>query len=94
MTDFRENTSSFQHADRKAAKGATRKKFATQMDESLLEELRAHAKREGRQLQAVLEDAVEAYLKDKQGYVMRPEVKAAHDYVLERYHDLFVELAK
>lgn len=71
-----------------------RKKFATQMDADLLRRLREYAKSEGRQIQSVLEEAVEMMLKEKQGYVMRPDVKAAHDEVLERYHDLFVELAK
>jgi ATP-dependent 26S proteasome regulatory subunit len=71
-----------------------RKKFATQMDAELLRRLRDYAKSEGRQIQSVLEEAVEMMLKEKQGYVMRPDVKAAHDHVLERYHNLFVELAK
>ncbi len=71
-----------------------RQKFATQMDADLLRRLREYAKSEGRQIQSVLEEAVEMMLKEKQGYVMRPDVKAAHDEVLERYHDLFVELAK
>ena len=71
-----------------------RKKFATQMDAVLLERLRSYAKAEGRQIQAILEDAVEAFLKDKQGYVMDPKVKSAHDYVLNKYDKVFEALAK
>jgi len=71
-----------------------RQKFATQMDAELLRRLREYAKSEGRQIQSILEEAVTSFLTEKQGYVMRPDVKAAHDYVLERYRDLFVELAK
>jgi len=71
-----------------------RKKFATQMDEQLLERLRAYAKSEGRQLQAVLEDAVSEHLKAKQGYVMDPRVQAAHDHVLNKYDALFKRLAQ
>lgn len=71
-----------------------RKKFATQMDSVLLERLRGYAKSEGRQIQAVLEDAVEAFLTEKQGYVMDPRVKAAHDRSLKRYDKLFKALAK
>jgi len=71
-----------------------RKKFATQMDARLLKDLRDFAKSEGRQIQSVLEEAVEAFLKEKRGYVMRPDVKAAHDEVLRRYDTLFEALAK
>ena len=71
-----------------------RKKFATQMDSVLLERLRSYAKSEGRQIQAVLEDAVEAFLTEKQGYVMDPRVKAAHERSLKRYDKLYKALAK
>lgn len=71
-----------------------RKKFATQMNAALLERLRSYAKSEGRQIQAILEDAVEAFLKDKQGYVMDPKVKAAHEHVLKKYDKVFEALAK
>jgi hypothetical protein len=71
-----------------------RKKFATQMDAALLERLRGYAKSEGRQIQAVLEDAVESFLTEKQGYVMDPRVKAAHERSLKRYDKLYKALAK
>lgn len=73
---------------------AERKKFATQMDAQLLQELRDYAKSEGRQIQAVLEDAVRALLKEKQGYVMRPDVKAAYEESLEQFDDLYKRLAQ
>lgn len=91
MSEFRENTSRFTGAK---SKTPVRKKFATQMDERLLEDIRAYAKKEGRQLQAVLEDAVREYLSEKQGYVMDPRVKAAHDHVLKKYDKVFEALAK
>ena len=71
-----------------------RKKFATQMDADLLRRLREYAKSEGRQIQSVLEEAVEMMLKEKQGYVMRPDVKAAHDAVLKKYDKLYKRLAQ
>ena len=71
-----------------------RKKFATQMDARLLQELRDYAKSEGRQIQAVLEDAVRALLKDKRGYTMRPNVKAAYEESLEQFDDLYKRLAQ
>ena len=90
MSGVRENAATFTSE----TVPRVRKKFATQMDEPLLERLRAHAKSEGRQLQAVLEDAVEAYLKDKQGYVMDPRVKAAHEHSLKKYDALYRRLAQ
>lgn len=71
-----------------------RKKFATQMDAELLRRLREYAKSEGRQIQSVLEEAVEMMLKEKQGYVMRVDVKAAQDRVLKKYAKTFDALAK
>ena len=71
-----------------------RKKFATQMDADLLRRLREYAKSEGRQIQSVLEEAVEMMLKEKQGYVMRPDVKAAYEASLEQFDGLYKRLAK
>ena len=71
-----------------------RKKFATQMDAQLLERLRQHAKSEGRHIQAVLEDAVRAHLKDKKGYQMHPDVKAAYENSIKRYSKVYEALAK
>lgn len=71
-----------------------RKKFATQMDADLLRRLREYAKSEGRQIQSVLEEAVEMMLKEKQGYIMRPDVKAAQDRILKKYAKTFEALAK
>lgn len=71
-----------------------RKKFATQMDAALLERLRSYAKSEGRQIQAILEDAVEAFLKDKQGYVMDSKVKAAYLKSVEQFDEVYKALAK
>lgn len=71
-----------------------RKKFATQMDARLLERLREYAKSEGRQIQSVLEEAVEMMLKEKQGYTMRPDVKAAMEASFEEFDDLYKRLAQ
>jgi len=71
-----------------------RQKFATQMDSRVLKDLRDYAKAEGRQIQSVLEEAVEAFLKEKRGYVMRPDVKAAQDRILKKYAKTFEALAK
>jgi len=71
-----------------------RQKFATQMDADLLRRLREYAKAEGRQIQSVMEEAVQMLLKDRQGYQMRSDVKAAYQESLDRYSDLYEALAK
>ena len=71
-----------------------RKKFATQMDAQLLQRLRDYAKSEGRQIQSVLEEAVEMMLKEKQGYVMRPDVKAAMEASFDEFDELYKRLAQ
>jgi predicted DNA-binding protein len=71
-----------------------RKKFATQMDARLLERLREYSKSEGRQIQSVLEEAVKMLLKEKQGYTMRPDVKAAMEASFEEFDDLYKRLAQ
>ena len=69
-------------------------KFAIHMDSELLLQLRAYAKSEGRQIQSVLEEAVSKLLKDRQGYQMHPDVRAAYQESLNQYSDLYEALAK
>lgn len=71
-----------------------RKKFATQMKPELIEQLKARAKSEGRQIQAVVEDAVRAHLEKPQGYQMRPDVKAALENTVKRFPETLKTLAK
>lgn len=73
---------------------AQRQKFATQMDADLLRRLREFAKSEGRQIQSVLEEAVTNLLKERSGYEMRADVKAAYQESLDRYSELYKALAK
>lgn len=74
--------------------GNQRVKFATQMDEVLLGDLKRLAKSEGRQIQAVLEEAVEAYLKDKDS--MRPAVDVLElaNEISEKYAETLKYLAQ
>lgn len=71
-----------------------RQKFATQMDAVLLEDLRQLAKEEGRQLQSLLEEAVGLLIKDRRGYVMRNDVRAAYEESLERFDPLYERLSQ
>jgi hypothetical protein len=67
------------------------KKFATQMDESTLEDLRAYAKGTGRSISAVVSEAVGEYLNKAS---VRPAFRSAMDEVLEDHAELLERLAK
>ena len=67
------------------------KKFATQIDESALEDLRAYAKNTGRSISSVVNEAVEEYLKRAS---VRPAFRNAMDEVLDDHAELLNRLAK
>ena len=67
------------------------KKFATQIDESALKDLRAYAKSTGRSISSVVSEAVEEYLKRAS---VRPAFRNAMDEVLEDHAELLKRLAK
>ena len=73
-----------------------REKFATQVDSTLLESVRRLAKAEGRQIQAVVEDALRQHLDAKQGVKNRgrEHVMAAYLESTERFSGLYEKLAK
>ena len=71
-----------------------REKFATQMDKDLLAQLRALAKSQGRQIQSVVEEAVEQYVQEYDGTKMRPAVRRAYERSIERFDSLYEKLAK
>jgi hypothetical protein len=75
---------------------AGREKFATQVDTELLESIRQLAKSEGRQIQAVVEDALRGHLEARQAprppgreHVMEAYLKST-----ERYSGLYKKLAQ
>lgn len=67
------------------------KKFATQIDESTLEDLRVYAKSAGRSISSVVTEAVGEYLKKTS---VRPAFRNAMDEVLNDHADLLSRLAK
>ncbi len=67
------------------------KKFATQIDEKALEELRSYAKTTGRSISSVVSEAVEEYLKRAS---VRPAFRDAMSEVLEDHAELLKRLAK
>jgi hypothetical protein len=70
-----------------------REKFATQVDSALLDSVRKLAKSEGRQIQAVVEDALRAHLDAKNGTSGREHVMDAYLKSTERFSGLYEKLA-
>lgn len=66
-------------------------KFATQIDESTLEELRSHARSSGRSISSVVNEAVGSYLEKSR---MRPAFRSAMEEVLDEHAELLKRLAK
>jgi histidinol-phosphate/aromatic aminotransferase/cobyric acid decarboxylase-like protein len=71
-----------------------REKFATQVDPKLLADLRALAKAEGRQLQAVVDEAFADLLEKRRQGRARPHVMAAYQKSQDRFAALYDKLAQ
>lgn len=71
-----------------------RRKFASQADSDLLDQMRALAKAEGRQFQAVVEDAFRDYLDHKSGERPRAQVMSHFRDSVRRNAELYKRLAK
>lgn len=72
----------------------TREKFATQVDSDILANLRKLAQQEGRQLQALVDEALADLLEKHKNAKPRPHVMAAYLGSRERYHELYKKLAE
>lgn len=73
---------------------APRKKFSSQADPEVLQALRAIAREEGRQFQAVLEDAMREYVEQRRSNKPRPAAMAHFRASVERNRRLGELLAK
>ncbi len=71
-----------------------REKFASQADPDLLAEMRDLAKREGRQFQALVEEAFRDYVARKKGERPRETVMAHFRDSVRRNAELYKRLAK
>ena len=71
-----------------------RQKFSSQVAPELLEGMREIARKEGRQFQAVLEEAMAGYIENKAGERVRPEVMALYRASVERHRRLYELLAQ
>lgn len=69
-------------------------KFATQADPVILEEVRAIAAKEGKQLQAVIDEALRDFIEKRKRGKPRPEVLTAFGESLAEFDALYRELAK
>ena len=72
----------------------TREKFATQVDGALLADLRGLARQEGRQIQALVEEAIAALIEQRRQGSPRPHVMSAYLKSHARYAPLYKKLAK
>lgn len=67
------------------------KKFATQIDETVLKDLKAYSKQADRSISRVVSDAVKEYIAKAQ---VRPAFRSAMDEVLDDHAELLKRLAK
>lgn len=69
-------------------------KFATQADPEVLDQLRGMALQEGRQIQALVDEALREYIDRKSGNAPRDHVMNALRKSMEQYGELYKELAQ
>lgn len=71
-----------------------REKFATQVDTAILEDVRSLAKDEGRQIQALVDEAFTDLIEKYRQSRPRPHVMEAYNRSVGRYDSLYKKLAK
>lgn len=71
-----------------------RVKFATQVDGALLADLRNLADDEGRQIQALVEEAIGDLVAKHRGGRARPHVMAAYEATVDPYGEVYRKLAR
>lgn len=72
----------------------TKQKFASQAPKELLDEVREIAREDGRQLQAIIEDALRAYVEQRRGQRPRAEVLAHLQASVAEHRELYRRLAE
>ncbi len=71
-----------------------REKFATQVNAEILTQVRLLAKREGRQLQALVDEALADLIDKRNNERPRAHVMAVYQNSHEKYAELYKQLAK
>ena len=72
----------------------TREKFATQVNAEILASIRAIAAKEGRQLQALMDEALADLIEKRKQASPRPHVMAAYLSSHDKYGELYKKLAE
>jgi hypothetical protein len=72
----------------------SREKFATQVNSAILTDVRDLARSEGRQLQALIDEALADLLEKRKQNRPRPEVMAAYQASHEKFGSLYKKLAE
>ena len=72
----------------------TREKFATQVNAVILASIRTIAKKEGRQLQALVDEALADLIEKRKQARPRPHVMATYLSSHDKYGELYKKLAK
>ena len=72
----------------------SREKFATQVNSAMLTDVRDLARSEGRQLQALIDEALADLLEKRKQNRPRPEVMAAYQASHEKFGSLYKKLAE
>ncbi len=72
----------------------TREKFATQVNSEILSTIRAIAEQEGRQLQALVDEALADLIEKRKQGRPRPQVMAAYLASHDKYGELYKKLAQ
>ncbi len=71
-----------------------REKFAMQVDSEILSTIRSFAQSEGRQIQALVDEALADLIERRKHNRLRPQVMAAYLASHEKYGELYKKLAK
>ncbi|MDE0032293.1 MAG: hypothetical protein OXU75_04080 [Deltaproteobacteria bacterium] len=71
----------------------TRKRFSTQVDAEIVSSIRAIAKQEGRQIQALVGEALADLIEKRKQARPRPQVMAAYLASHDKYGELYKKLA-
>ncbi len=71
-----------------------REKFATQVNSEILSTVRTLAQKEGRQIQALVDEALADLIEKRKNARPRPHVMAAYLGSHEKYGELYKKLAK
>ncbi|MDA0339890.1 MAG: hypothetical protein O2910_08680 [Proteobacteria bacterium] len=71
-----------------------KQKFSTQVDPAILEEVRTIAKAEGRQVQAIVEEALVELVESRKQAKPRKHIMAHYQASIEKFGPLYERLAK